>query len=293
MKQLNKGVIYLLLSGICYAFMSVLIRLLATEIPIFSQIFLRYIVATTAAFSFAKFTKTELKMRNIGDYVIMLVIAVLGYAFSSIFFTLAILNTTIASATFIFSIYVVITPILGFFLLREKISKFTLFAVCLSILGLYLLLNPSNLTTPLGGIFALVSAVFQAIYLVGSRKLRKYTAKTLLFYSTFCGVISLGIISFLFERNFYISGIGQNIFSISTTSWIIIFLFGLDNFLAWLFLNKGLQTVKAGTSSIILLIEPVLASILGVIFYKELPQITSILGMVIISTGIILAAKEK
>lgn len=293
--KINKGIAYLILASICYTMMSVLIRLLAKEIPIFSQIFLRYIVAATAVFTFAKITKTNLRLKNIKDYLIMFFIAIFGYAFSTIFFTLAILNTTISNAVFIFSVYAVLTPILGFLFLHEKISKFAVLAIIFAITGLYLLFNPTNLNNSFGGIFALISAIFQALYLIGGRKLKGYPAKTLLVYSTLCGVISLGIISLIFERSFYIptGTLHQSIFTLSPFIWLVILIFGLDNFLAWLFLNKGLQTVKAGTSSIILLTEPVLATLLGIIFYNEIPQLTSILGILIISTGILLAAKEK
>ncbi len=295
MKKENKGILYLILASICYTMMSVLIRLLAKEIPIFSQIFLRYIVAATAVFSFAKITKTNLRLKNTKDYLIMFFIAIFGYAFSTIFFTLAILNTTISNAVFIFSIYVVFTPILGFLFLRERISKFVILAIIFSFAGLYLLFNPTNINHSLGGVFALISALFQASYLIGGRKLKGYPAKTILVYCTLCGVISLGIISLIVERNFYIpSGIlHQSIFTLTPFIWLVILIFGLDNFFAWLFLNKGLQTVKAGTSSIILLTEPVLATLLGIIFYNEIPQLTSILGIVIISAGILLATKEK
>ncbi|MBI3380018.1 DMT family transporter [Candidatus Gottesmanbacteria bacterium] len=293
MQTINKGFAYIIFAGFFYAVMAVFVRLLAKEIPVFSQVFLRYIVASTVAFSFAKVTKTDLKMKNARDYFVMLFIAVVGYSLSTLFFTFAVLHTTIANTIFIFSTYVIITPILGFIFLHEKISRFIILALILSFIGLYLLLNPANLNSSLGGIFALIGAILNASYFIGSRKLRNYPAKLLLFYSTICGVISMGIISLFFERNFYIQGITPNIFSLSKFSWIIVFLFGIDNFLAWLLLNKGLQTVKAGTSSIILLIEPVLASILGIIFYMEIPQITSILGMIIISSGIILATKEK
>lgn len=291
--KLNKGLFYIILAGFFYAIMGVFIRMLAHEIPVFSQIFLRYIVAATIAFTFVKITGTSLLMKNKKDYIIMFLIAIMGYSLSTVFFTYAILTTTIASTIFIFSTYVIITPVLGFIFLQEKISKYKMSAVILSLFGLYLLLNPTKISSSLGGIFAFIGAILNASYFIGSRKLRTYSAKTLLFYSAFCGMVLLGIISFIFERNFYTLGVNPNIFSLSRFSWVIIFIFGLDNFLAWLFLNKGLQTVKAGTSSMILLIEPIIASLLGIIFYLEIPQIASVLGMIIISAGIILATKEK
>lgn len=273
--------------------MGVFIRILGKEIPTFSQVFLRYIVAATIAFAFIRNTKTSLKMKNVRDFLLMLFIAFFGYSLSTIFFTYAILTTEIANVIFIFSTYIIFTPILGYMFLREKISKFTLVAIILSLFGLYILLNPTNITNSLGGICALTGAILNASYFIGSRKLRNYPAKTLLFYSAFLGMVSLGILSIVLEGNFYTHSPAINVFSLSLTSWLTVFLFGLDNFLAWLFLNKGLQNVKAGTASVILLIEPVIVTIIGIALYAEIPQITAIFGMLLISSGVILAGRGE
>lgn len=293
--KVNKGIVYLIFAAIFYAVMGILVRILSADIPLFSQIFLRYIVASIIALTFAKSTKTLLDMNKKSDYLIMFLTGIFGYSLSTLFFTLAVLNTTLSNTIFIFSTYVVFTPLLAYFLLQEKLSKGIILAVILTMTGVYFLFDPGGLTHLKGNIFALAGAILNSIYLVGGRKLKNYPAKILLVYSTLCGVFSIGIITAIFERNFYIPAItyfGQSVYSLPLPIWIVILVFGLDNFLAWLCLSKGLQTVKAGVSSIFLLLEPVIATFIGIIVYSEIPKSAALFGMVIISLGIIIASKE-
>ena len=173
MKLENKGVFFILISAFFYGVMAVFIRILSKEIPVFSQVFLRYIVASITAFIFAKTTKTILKMKTENDYLIMFFIGIFGYCLSTVFFTLAIIKTTLASTIFIFSTYVVITPLLAFILLKEKLSKLVITAIILSVTGTYLLFNPSGLNSAAGGFFALFAAFLNSLYFIGSRKLSR------------------------------------------------------------------------------------------------------------------------
>lgn len=288
MQSRNWGFFYIFLSGLCYGVMVIFVRFLAKEIPPFSQVFLRYMVAATAAFSFAKVTSTNLRFKYRNEYVVMILIGIFGYGLTNAFYTLGIIYTTVASAEFIFSTFVILVPVLAFILLPEKPSKIVVISITLSIIGTYLLFNPSSLNSIKGGFYAAIAALGNAIYIIGSRKLKNYSAKKLLVYSTLCGVISIGTVALTFEKNFYLS----SIFKLSQLSWLVIVIFGLDNFIAWLLLNKGLQTVKAGIASIILLITPVFATFIGIIVYKETLSIGSMLGIVFIISGIILVTRE-
>lgn len=289
MKKLDKGTFYIILSGLCYGIMVIFVRFLAKSIPPYSQVFLRYLVAAAVAFAFAKITHTNLKFKKPRDYLVMLFMGIFGYGLTNAFYTLGIINTTIASAEFIFSTYVVIVPITALFILKEKLSPKIILSALLSLFGTHLLFNPAGLTSMTGGIYAGLAALLNALYIIGSRFLRNYPAKTLLVYSTLCGVFSIGLITFAFESNFYFSAV----YSLPIINWIIIILFGLDNFIAWLLLNKGLQTVKAGIASIILLITPVIAALIAAIIYSEIPTTDGLTGIILIIISVILISGEK
>lgn len=109
--------------------------------------------------------------------------------------------------------------------------------------------------------------------------------------NTITGVIVLGILSFVFEKNFY-HGIIQ---TVSSKTWIMTIFFGIDNFLAWLFMTKGFELFKASTGSIILLVENVFAIILAAIFFKEIPTYLTVIGggLILLSSIIVFSKSEQ
>ena len=109
--------------------------------------------------------------------------------------------------------------------------------------------------------------------------------------NTFVGIVVLGILSLIFERSFY-NGIIQ---TISLKTWITTIIFGIDNFLAWLFMTKGFELSKASTGSIVLLIENVFAIVLAAIFLNEIPTYLTIVGgsLIVLSSIIVISKSEQ
>jgi len=272
--------------------MGVLIRTLNTQIPPFSQMFLRYIGSSAISLIFVFLNKNSLKPKNLSDFFLLLFIGIFGYSLSTIFFTFSVLNTNLSTVLFIFSTYVVITPLLTYIFLKETMNKNIWPAIVLSLLGTYLLFKPDFSTINFGTILALLASISASIYYTGSRKLKNYPSPVITAYSTICGVVTASLLSLLFERNFYFTAgpqISKTIVSISPFIWFIVLIFAIDNFASWLFVNKGFQKVQGGTGSIILLTEPVLGTILGIVLYGETLTLSAIIGISFILGGILLA----
>jgi drug/metabolite transporter (DMT)-like permease len=295
MKPDTRGILYLLTAGLCYSIMVIFVRVLAKEIPPFSQVFLRYLIALSVSIFVFRSKKIDWKLKSKKEYFILFIMGFFGYGLTNLLFTLGVINTSLANAEFIFSTSVVITPLLGFLLIREKLSVNTIVSILSVSLGSFLLFNPGINGNFIGGLFSIGAALCNSIYMIGSRKLKNYSSSVLMIYSTFLGAISSGIFSLIWENKFYISSMGINQFSLYNLSPLVIFtifIFGFDNFAAWTLLNKGLQKVKAGTASIILLIEPVIATIIGFFIYSELLRLVNYAGILLITLGILIAAGE-
>lgn len=257
--------------------MPVLIRTLgAGHIPPMSQVFLRYIFAFLSALIYFKVTKSKSEY-NSKDLFKILPLTIFGYALTNLFFTYGIINTQVGTALFIFYCYGIITPVLGYFLLKEKANKFNFIALAMGIIALIMLFSPTSVATwKFGAIFAFLSALGQSYYLIGRKMLGNYTSKFLLLCSTFVGVFILGTMSFLFENNFYFGGQGINLVLPST--WILTILFGIINFSAWLLMSKGFQLVSSTMGSMTLLTENVFALTFALFFFGEMPTIATFVG---------------
>jgi drug/metabolite transporter (DMT)-like permease len=277
LKNNQKGAVLLIISALLYSIMPILIRFLgAGHIPPMSQVFLRYIFAFAAALIYFRITKSKFFI-NKKSLILLLVVTIFGYALSNLFFTYGMLNTLVSNGLFIFYSYTILTPILGHFVLKEKINKYNVAALVLTFIALLLLFRPNSFSTwKIGGIFAILCAVGQSFYLIGRKKLVEYNAPFILLTSTFAGVVVLGLLSFTYERGFFSHSPG--ITTLSANTWIATILFGIDNFLAWLFLTKGFQYVKSTLGSMLLLSELLFALIFAFIFFAEIPSIYTLVG---------------
>jgi len=281
LNKTQKGSLLLLLSALIYSFMPVLIRFLGYHgIPPISQVALRYIFAFISAlvyFIFVAKAKFYIPKKHI---ILLLYAAIVGYGLTTVFYTISILNTLVSTALFIMYLYAIITPVLGFFILKDKLNRYNSISLILSFIALVLLFQPTSVGTwRTGSFFALLSAIATATYLIARKKLHTYRASYLMVINTFFGMLSVGLLSIFLEPNFYLHG---GIFQISFNTWIVTILFGIGNFMAWLLMTKGFEYFHAASASIILLSELVFGVLFAYLIFHEVPPTATFLGGILI-----------
>jgi drug/metabolite transporter (DMT)-like permease len=279
----TKGILLLLASAFLYSIMPVMIRILGGGgLPPMSQVFLRYIVAFVSAAVYFVASKSKINLQK-KDIVLLFFVTVFGYALTNLFFTYGILLTSVSNALFLFYTYAIIAPILGYFVLKDKINFANIVSLVISLVALILLFSPNSVPTwKLGGFFAILSALGQSAYLLLRRKLHKYPASVMMFINTLVGVVVVGALSLFFENSFYFNG---GITHVKNSVWLTTVLFGVDNFLAWFTMTKGFEYFKATAGSIILLSELVFGIFFAFLFFKEIPTIATVVGGILILTS--------
>lgn len=207
------------------------------------------------------------------------------------FFTYGILLTQVSNALFLFYSYAVITPILGYIFLKEKLGFSNVTASLISIVGLVLLYQPNSFATwKIGGLFALLSALGQSAYIIARKKLPEYSAGFMLLANTVVGVVVVGIMSLVFENQFYFQ---YQLSQISLHTWTVTVLFGIDNFFAWLAMTKDFEYFQATMGSLILLTEIIFGVVLALIIFAEIPTMVTLFGGVLILTASILVIMKR
>ena len=290
----NKGILLILLSALLYSVMPVLIRTLGGGgLPPVSQVFLRYIAAfIAAALYFFRTSRNKITIQK-KDIALLLIATIFGYALTNLFYTYGMLNTYVSNALFLFFTFAIIAPILGFILLKDKLNMFNAAALIITVIAFVLLFQPNAIPTwKIGGMFAILSALGQATYLIVRKKLKNYSASFLMLANTFAGVIVLGILSLMMEQSFYFQG---GIQRISLNTWVTTVLFGIDNFLAWIVMTKGFEYVKAATGSIVLLSELVFGIFFAFLFFKEIPTYVTLAGgtLILLSSILVITKGEN
>ncbi|MCK5476619.1 MAG: EamA family transporter [Candidatus Aenigmarchaeota archaeon] len=281
MEQQHKGILSIILSALLFGSMGILVRLIDVEVPPFSQVLFRAIISIGLLVIFLLPKNKDFFKIKKNDLLYYFIGGVFGYGLMLILFTLSLLNTTIANTFFLLFTEPFFVIIIGYFFLKEKISKKILIAILLCFFGIFFILNPTSIGNNLiGNLYGLGAGFFYAIYiLIGKYMGRKYSSSTNTLWTFLFALLFLIPVTFLFEN--------PSTLSISPNIWFLLFLFGAINFSAYILLNVGLRKITAGHVSILLLFEPVSSIIYAFLFFGEIPNLSTIIGSFLIILGIL------
>ncbi|MCI8646534.1 MAG: DMT family transporter [Firmicutes bacterium] len=207
-------------------------------------------------------------------------------AASFIFSTLALKITQATIVGFLLSLTVVFTPILSFFILRQKAGKKLIFIISLAVAGLYFLCgNGGSFSFGLGEICALLSALTGAGMLAYSSKHVSDVGPLAL--STAQSAVT-AVISFIFAC------ILEDFHSLTSVSaegwWSVLYLAVACTCVAYSLQNIALSKVSATFVSLAFCTEPIFTVIAAFFLLGERLSLTGLLGAALIIIGVVLAS---
>lgn len=174
--------------------------------------------------------------------------------------------------------------VLSLILFKEKITKKKLVSLIMTFLGLALVTGAFSNTNKISAIallFGLGSGLGYALYSIfGKFLVDKYSAITITTY-TF-------VVATVFSIPF--SGIVQKAELIVSPKGIILALSLalISTVLPFLLYTKGLSGMEAGKASILATVEPFVATIIGITFFKETMTVSKIIGMLMVLLAIVI-----
>lgn len=260
-------------------------RLSANEIPPITYTALRFLLATIIFFPFWYRKKQTIPVK---DWY-----KLLPYVLNIVFYALGIQYTSVTMAGLLYTLAPVITAFLGYYFLKEKVSKENIIGFSLAIVGLYILLEGSirtsdifSLGTPLGNALILFAIFAWALYLVCTKSLgKKYSDSTLLFYSS---LVTTVVLLFLLPlewriRPFIVSDISYNtaLYILATGSIGTVFFYFCYQ---WLIRNSTVFL-----ASLALYANFVVVSLYGAFFLNEHFTERLLLGSLFIILGVFIA----
>ncbi|MEM2991178.1 MAG: DMT family transporter [Halobacteria archaeon] len=199
----------------------------------------------------------------------------------------AIKTTSFAVAILLLYTAPVFVAVLSALFLREKITKITLAAICLSILGVLLIVNPYSLSIGsnyfTGIAFGLLSGFCYGLEAILSRYLRDS-------YSGFVQAVWLNFISALIFLPFAF----QVPFAAVRADFLHLILLGLiPTAISFSLYFNGLSKVKASRGIIVLSLEPISGIAIAIAILGESPSIFMLLGGAAIIASVILVMRER
>lgn len=178
-------------------------------------------------------------------------------------------------------------------LFKEKLTGRKLMAMLLAFAGCCLVSgigSEGTVVTPKGIALGLCSGLCYALYSIFSRFAlnRGYSSLTINFYSCLLAGIGATVIGGAEYVGTITASVPNFLFAVATGV--------VTCFLPYLLYTRGLEGLENGKASIMASIEPVVATVVGIVIYSEAPTLMSAAGVVLVLSAIVLLnvkSKEK
>lgn len=196
-------------------------------------------------------------------------------------------------ATVLGNFQVVFIAVISFLIFKEKVNWKFYLSIFLALAGIFLLcgVNWSGNTHnyKIGVILGLTTAVFYTGYILTLNSLQKLEYKPVpsvnIFWACMSSSLVLGSVSVF-------SGESFNLLSIQNL--IVLLAYGiLCQGLGWVLISSTLSKVPVSTTGLILLMQPVLAMIWDIVFFRRPTSIVDVIGFVLSLGAIYLGSVNK
>ena len=257
-------------------------KFLSSEISIFQITFLRGLLVTFFLFSYCYISKASFFVREWKDRLVIAIRSILEVIMTYTFLA-ALFNMNVANANAILQLIPLVVLLGSFAFLQQSPKTHEWVAVLVGCLGAVIIIRPGALDFNLFTIHALV-AVFclAARDLLTVRLNKKIPSNVVAFYSA----LMLTLASFLLSKDPVYFGELRNSFFILYTA---------------IFVSIGyIASVAAMRFGDVTFVSPfrytalLWATVMGFIFFKEIPKFTTLLGgFIIILAGVYIFYKSK
>ncbi len=281
MSNKTKGSLYIIASAFSFAMMTAFVRL-AGDVPSLQKAFFRNFVTLIIIIIILLKNKQKLDIRkcNIKDLVMR---AFMGTAAVIAFFS-SIDMLPLADSNILNKLSPFVLIILASIFLGEKIKKYQLLGVIVAFAGTYIVVRPDFSNFNIGYLIGIVGSVLAALAYFFIRKLAHTNTKPTTTVFCFALLSSIAILIGLKFR-FEPMNIVQLVYLCCT---------GLFATIGQIFLTNAYLIAKPKDISVFDYTQIIFAGMFGYILFKELPDIISIIGyIVIISAGVFISKYNK
>ena len=263
------GIILILLTYLSFGILDTIQKTAVQYHSVFVLLFVKYTFCLIFSFFIAK--KNNVKKYYLSNnYKIQITRCVLSVC-EACFFVLSFRYLALADAHTIGSLSPVLVVFFSYLILREKINLATWVAIGISFFGVILIMRPGLTIFNPYLVIPLLAAFFYSLFQIATRLNAQYDDnETMLFYNGLIGVIITSILSIFFW---------QPLHSFSFIFFIFLgFFFCMGLFLQIKALSITPASVLAPYNYTII----VWAILFGLVVYKEIPDIFTIIGAIII-----------
>jgi drug/metabolite transporter (DMT)-like permease len=271
---LSRGVLYMALSALAFSVMAVLVKLASDTLPTSEIVLARAVMTLGLSYVMVKRAGVSPWGNQRGR---LLLRGLLGFAALGGYY-LALARLPLADATTLHFTQPLITSLLAWWLLGERVGWAAAFAIACGLGGVLLVVHPGvpldSGADPLGVVIALSSAVFSSLAYVTVRRLVK-TEHPLVIVFYFPLVAAPLSLPWAAAEWVWPSAI----------DWLLLAGIGVTTQLGQVFLTMGLAIEKAGRATSVGYIQICFAVIWQLAIFGEEPGLGTLLGAGLIIAG--------
>lgn len=288
-KRQRMYIVALLLTMLIWAGSFIFIKIGLQEIKPYNLAFYRFILASPVLL-LAVYLKKRLKSIKIRDILRIVILAITGVTLLYAVQFVALMYTTATNSSILMNTSVIFIAVMSFFL-GERFTKLKTLGLCLSFLGVMLVVSRGKFEffsskTFIGDMLIIFDGFLWAIYtILGKSLLEKYSPDVLTAYAFTIGSI------LLFPFALY-EGI-TNPLSLSMTAWIsLLYLSLLCSVFAYLVWYSALTAMEATKVAVFVYIVPFFTAIMAFSVLGEEIGIFTALGGILTMTGVYLVERH-
>lgn len=291
--QSKKIYILMVLSTIFWAGAFIAGKLSVPYIPVYTLTFLRFSVATLILYFVLKYNgENEYKLKK-EDFRVFLFTGLVGMFGYHVFFFTALKYTTAISSSIIGATNPIITTILSFIFLKDKINTKRALGIALSFTGVFLTITNADLnvvkTLSLnkGDLLMLVAVLMWAAYGIFSKKVMpRYSPMILTYYSfLFCTVILLPFV--IYERPWTFAA-NVPYYSYLASLYMSIF----ASVIGYLVQQMSIKQIGPSKTSIFINLVPIFSIILSVLILGETASPVKLFTALLIIAGVYICQRN-
>jgi drug/metabolite transporter (DMT)-like permease len=262
-------------------------------IPPFTLTFLRFFFAAIILYFVMKASGIKLPKLTKKDIPVFMFTGIIGMYGYHVFFFKALKSTTAINSSIIGASNPIITAILSYLFLKDKMSYKRVLGIILSFTGVLLTLTNADLSAfktfsfNTGDLVMLIAVFLWASYSVYSKKvIDRYSPIVLTFYSfLFCTIFLIPFI--IYEKSWTL------IPTIPNSAYLsVLYMSIFPSVIGYLVQQMSIKAIGPGKTSIFVNLVPIFSIILSVIILKETLMPIKLLTTLLIIAGVYICQKN-
>lgn len=298
---MKKSLFYVLISTLMFSSMEIVLKAVSGQFNPIQLNLIRFFIGGLVLLPLANHhLKRAGRRLLVSDWLIFALTGFLCIVVSMTLYQLAIVYGKPATVAVLFSCNPVFALIFAFLILHERLNRVSLISLVISVIGLLVIVNPANLTNPIGLTLSILSALTFGLYSIISRWgaiLAGFNGITMTAYTFVAGsaellglilltrvpAVSNAMTSISWLKQFARTPILRNVDSAHLGVLFFIGVCVTGGGFAFYFLAMELDGVSI--ASLVFFIKPALAPLLAMITIHEKLTLPMIIGIVIILLG--------